>query len=268
MQNIPKPKDRGKKKKVENKKTLLKTADHSFKILMNMIMGIQIATQSTPNVTIYSESELKNYLNSLTYSIQTYNFGTRKQESYYIKEYAPVIFNNIRKLYNIDKETYTSSISPQDLITELMISSSTIIEELCSTGKSGSLFYYTRDGKLILKTISYNEYMFLKKILPNYYLYIKKNPNSFLPKFLGSYKLVRKVKKSKKRIYFLIMMNIFSTNKEIHYRYDLKGSKVGREVLNKMKLKPGEKITFALKDLDMEKLGQYILIGVRIFYYL
>ena len=39
------------------------------------------------------------------------------------------------------------------MISEMMISSSTIIEELCSTGKSGSVFYYTKDGKYIIKSI-------------------------------------------------------------------------------------------------------------------
>ena len=76
---------------------------------------------------------------------------------FFLKEYAGIVFNNIRLLLGIDKESFISSISPQEFVTEIMISSQTIFEELCSTGKSGSLFYYTRDGRFIVKTISKKE---------------------------------------------------------------------------------------------------------------
>ena len=148
-------------------KNKLKASDYSFKILLNMIMGIQIAVESTPNIS--NITKINQYLNSMTYSIQTINFGEDKQEIFLLKEFAGIIFNNIRKICGFSKEKFISSISPQDFITEMIISSSTIIEELCSTGSSGSLFYYTRDGKFILKTISKEEYRTIKRILPNYY---------------------------------------------------------------------------------------------------
>ena len=123
-------------------------------------MGIQIAVQSTPNIKLSNNSEeLKKYCTKMQYSIQTINLG-KKKEVYFLKEFAGIIFNDIRRLFGFDKEKFISSISPQDFITELMISSQTIFEELCSTGKSGSLFYYTRDGKFIVKTISKKEYKF------------------------------------------------------------------------------------------------------------
>ena len=130
-----------------------------------MIMGIQIAVQSTPNYEIDpNKDDLSKYLNKMSYSIQTTNFGEKKQETFFLNEYAGIIFNNIRHSFGYDKDSFISSISPQDFVTEIMISSQTIFEELCSTGKSGSLFYYTRDGKFIVKTISKVEYNFLKKI--------------------------------------------------------------------------------------------------------
>lgn len=273
VQNIPKrfPKMKSgsvklqSMKKTKNKNNLLKAADNNFKLLLNMIMGIQLAIQSTSNLKININEDLSKYLKTMKYSIQTINFGSKKQETFYIRECAGVIFNNIRKLYNIDKDTFISSISPQDFITEMMISSSTIIEELCSTGKSGSLFYYTRDGRFILKTISHTEYKFLRKILANYFKHLMDNPNTLLPKFMGCYKLVKKVKKSKFKVYFIIMDNIFSTNKEIHLRYDLKGSKIGRQVLKNPKeaFKGLNKLSYALKDIDLENSNQYFAIGEK-----
>jgi 1-phosphatidylinositol-4-phosphate 5-kinase len=259
MNNIPKSIVHEKKsKRIGNQ---LKATDDNFKILLNVVMGIQLAVQATPNIVVKEEDDYSNYFNSLYYSIQTTHYGS-KQEIFYIKEYAGIIFNNIRKLYDINKDTFISSISPQDFITGIIVSGSTIIEELCSTGKSGSLFYYTRDGKFIIKTVSETEYLFLKKILPNYFKHLKNNKHSMLPKFLGAYTLVRKTKSHKKKTNFIIMQNIFSTSRDIHIRYDLKGSKIGRQVLvedNKSKLEG--KCSFALKDLDLENLKQYFFVG-------
>ena len=236
-------------------KNKLKTTDYSFKILLNTIMGIQIAVESTPNINqIY---DINQYLTSLTYSIQTINLSKEKQESFLLKEYAGIIFNSIRKFYGFDKQRFIQSISPQDFITEMIISSSTSIEELFSTGRSGALFYYTRDGKFILKTISKNEYKTLKNILPLYYNHLMKFKNSFLPKFFGCYKLIRKVKKEKNYVYFIIMVNIFATHNNIHVTFDIKGSKVGRRVLDENNNEEINNIygkySYALKDCDLDK---------------
>ena len=247
------------------KKQIIKAPDQSFKILLNMIMGIQIAVQSTPNFKIDENDDLKKYLNSMLYSVQTTNFSIKKQETFFLKEYAGIIFNNIRKYLGFEKEAFIASISPQDFITELMLSSQTIFEELCTTGKSGSLFYYTRDGSFIVKTISKGEYKYLKKILPNYFRHLKENPLSLLPKFLGCYQLIRKIKKNKQKFYFIVMMNVFNTSKTIHVRYDLKGSTIGRKVLKGTSedSKIISKGDIALKDLDLEERNERAFIGEK-----
>ena len=249
-------------------KTKLKTSDDSFKILLNTIMGIQIAVESSPDIP--EVQNINQYLHSMTYSIQTSNISKNKHESFMIKEYAGIVFNNIRRLYNYDKESFIQSISPQVFITEIIISNTTSIEEFFNTGSSGSLFYYTRDGKFILKTIDKKEYKTLKRILPKYYEHLVKYKNTFLPKFFGYYKLIRKVKKKKTNFYFIIMMNVFSTKKKIHLRFDIKGSKLGREVL-KAKEKMGldyenilGKYNYALKDLDFEFFKKEIHIDLRV----
>ena len=64
-QNIPKTKIIKPKKQY-----LIKAPDYSFKILLNMIMGIQIAVQSTPNYEIEpNKDDLSKYLNKMSYSI-------------------------------------------------------------------------------------------------------------------------------------------------------------------------------------------------------
>ena len=247
------------------KKKIIGASDKSFEILFNMIMGIQIAVQAIPNFRINEREEMNKYLTKMVYSIQTVYLGKEKEESYLLKEFGGVIFNNIRLYLGINKDEFIKSISPQDFITELMISSQTIFEELCSTGSSGSLLYYTRDGEFIVKTISKKEYKFLKTMIGEYYFYLKENPLTFLPKLLGCYVLKRKIKKKSTNIYFIVMNNVFATNHHIDLRFDLKGSTIGRRVLtgtiNDSKIFVSGDM--ALKDLDFNKSDERVNIGYK-----
>lgn len=40
--------------------------------------------------------------------------------------------------------------------------------ELCSSGKSGALFYFTKDKKYLLKTIPEREFVKLRAVLKDY----------------------------------------------------------------------------------------------------
>ena len=253
------------RKIVPIKKKIIGASEKSFEILFNMIMGIQIAVQALPNFRIKQREEINKYLTEMLYSIQTIYLGNDNEESYLLKEFGGVIFNNIRLYFGINKDDFIKSISPQDFITELMISSQTIFEELCSTGSSGSLLYYTRDGEFIVKTISRKEYKFLKKILGEYYFYIRDNPLSFLPKLLGCYVLKRKYKKKLTNIYFIVMTNVFATSNHIDLRFDLKGSSIGRKVLSgtDKDLQTFTNGDMALKDLDFNLLNEKIAVGQK-----
>lgn len=102
---------------------------------------------------------------------------------------------------------------------------------LTSQGKSGSFFYYTADGKYMLKTIKYREYSFLRSILKDYYQHVKQNPKTLITKFFGLHKLIQKshTGSEESRSYFIIMANVFNTKDKIIERYDLKGSTYGRD---------------------------------------
>jgi 1-phosphatidylinositol-4-phosphate 5-kinase len=56
------------------------------------------------------------------------------------------------------------------------------LTELTSTGKSGSFFYYTENGRFLLKTVSVTEFHFLKSILKLYYHHIINNKDTFIVK--------------------------------------------------------------------------------------
>ena len=87
-------------------------------------------------------------------------------EAFYKMKYS---YKNNKRTLSLAKEKVIYSVDEYGHISDFLISSSsmpkmemiisntTSIEELFNTGSSGSLFYYTKDGKLILKTISKSE---------------------------------------------------------------------------------------------------------------
>jgi len=106
-----------------------------------------------------------------------------------------------------------------------MLGKITSLHEQCSTGKSGSFFYYTACGSFLIKTIHHKEFKFFKTILKDYYEYLKQHPYTLLMRIFG----LHKFKYRNKKLYLIVITNVFNTNKEIHVRYDLKGSVTDRK---------------------------------------
>ncbi|CAJ1338587.1 unnamed protein product [Effrenium voratum] len=134
------------------------------------------------------------------------------------------------------------------------------LSELSSEGKSGAFFYYTSDGKYMMKTVTHKEQMLLKKMLKKYYDHITQNQGTLLVRFLGLHCLsVRKDRKGSavQKVYFVVMGNMFNTPFEIHRRYDLKGSWIGRVTKIEEPIDP----SVALKDVDFTNAGECIRVG-------
>jgi|688.fasta_scaffold722283_1 1-phosphatidylinositol-4-phosphate 5-kinase len=95
----------------------------------------------------------------------------------------------------------------------------------------------------MLKTISHNEFEHFKRIMKDYYRHLLAFPHTLIARYLGLHKISFNEDGKVRRIYFVVMSNVFNTNLDIHQRYDLKGSLYGRFT----KTKDG---AVALKDLD------------------
>jgi 1-phosphatidylinositol-4-phosphate 5-kinase len=74
----------------------------------------------------------------------------------------------------------------------LMRGELTSFNELTSAGKSGSFFYYSANGKFILKTMTKEEFTVLLDILPQYYKHLKEHPDSLMCRYYGLHKIVFK----------------------------------------------------------------------------
>ncbi|KAG8050693.1 hypothetical protein GUJ93_ZPchr0009g730 [Zizania palustris] len=152
------------------------------------------------------------------------------------KDYCPLVFRTLRKLFDVDPADYMISICGDDALLELS-----------SPGKSGSFFYFTNDDKYMIKTMKKSEVKVLLRMLPAYYKHVRSFDNTLVTKFFGLH-CVKITGAIQKKVRFVIMGNLFCSNYTIHRRFDLKGSSHGR-----MTDKPIDQIneTTTLKDLDL-----------------
>eukprot|EP01114_Cavostelium_apophysatum_P019108 TRINITY_DN6059_c0_g1_i1.p1 TRINITY_DN6059_c0_g1~~TRINITY_DN6059_c0_g1_i1.p1 ORF type:complete len:537 (-),score=78.91 TRINITY_DN6059_c0_g1_i1:25-1635(-) len=198
--------------------------------LRTCVLGLRSLSSTGPiNTTDYNFA--------MSYKIS--RTGTQKRFS--VKDYSSRIFDRLRQQFFISNESYLKSWSnPNSLLAP-------------SAGKSNSLFLKSSDKKFLLKTISKSESKSLRLMLPLYYQHLSDFHQSLLMRVVGHHKIMRKGKK----IYCIIINNIFDTPLSLDEVYDLKGSKVGRETSENEKLKSTSRIW---KDNDFMKQRRQILL--------
>ncbi|XP_038697714.1 phosphatidylinositol 4-phosphate 5-kinase 4-like [Tripterygium wilfordii] len=152
------------------------------------------------------------------------------------KDYCPLVFRTLRKLFKVDPADYMISICGNDAL-----------RELSSPGKSGSFFYLTNDDRYMIKTMKKSEVKVLIRMLAAYYNHVRAFENTLVTKFFGLH-CVKLTGPIQKKVRFIIMGNLFCSEYAIHRRFDLKGSSLGR-----VTDKPESEIeaTTILKDLDL-----------------
>lgn len=148
------------------------------------------------------------------------------------KTYAPIAFRHFRALFGIKTDDYLLSVG----------STQNQLRKLTNPGASGSAFYLTHDDQFIMKTVQPKEAEFLLKLLPQYYMNLRQNPRTLLPKFFGQYCYIC----GGKNVRLIIMNNLLPSTIEMHQKYDLKGSTYKRKASSYERSKPSP--TF--KDLD------------------
>jgi hypothetical protein len=181
-------------------------------------------------------------------------------------DYAPLVFRKLREeLAGITEEDYMRSVGPEQLLGNMVLGSLSSLAELTTEGKGGAFFYYTADGRFMIKTVSSKEKRLLKQMLKEYFYHLKNNKDSLILRFYGLHGL--RVKRdpivfrqgkyrSDEKVFFLVMGNLFNTPLEVHKRFDLKGSWVGRSV-GRHPTDP----TVALKDNDFVDRGETVQVG-------
>ncbi|OBA23498.1 phosphatidylinositol-4-phosphate 5-kinase [Metschnikowia bicuspidata var. bicuspidata NRRL YB-4993] len=187
----------------------------NFVMAYNMLTGIRVAVSRCSGVMRKLNDADFRATKKLSFDMDGTELTPSSKYDFKFKDYSPEVFRELRSLFGIDPADYLMSITGKY-----------ILSELGSSGKSGSFFYYSRDYRFIIKTIHHSEHKQLRRILHEYYHHVKNNPNTMVSQFYGLHRL--KVKGGIKRVHFLVMNNLFPPHRDIHVKYDLKGSTWGR----------------------------------------
>ncbi|KAI8368395.1 hypothetical protein EDC96DRAFT_441502 [Choanephora cucurbitarum] len=187
----------------------------NYQLMYDMLTGIRIAVG---RVSAKIRRELVDddftAAHKLVFDVTGNELTPGVKYDFKFKDYAPWVFRYLREQFHIDPADYMMSLTNKY-----------ILSELGSPGKSGSFFYYSRDYRFIIKTIHHTEHKFMRKVLKAYYQHVCANPNTLLCRFYGLHRI--KLPHGRK-IHFVVMGNVFPTNKDVHETYDLKGSTFGR----------------------------------------
>jgi len=171
--------------------------------------------------------------------------SAKLQHPFKFKDYSPDIFRQIRRRFCIDSADYMVTLCGDFNFIEFM-----------SNSKSGQFFFYSHDGRFMIKTQTKDESKFLRRILPHYYKFVMENPNTLITRFYGMHRV--KMHHLRRKMHFIIMASVFDTSLEIHGRFDLKGSKIGRRASTKERNSNG-----VLKDMDLLDSGFRLQMGAE-----
>ena len=165
--------------------------------------------------------------------------------------YAPIIFRDIlvnnNKLVNFEKSL------------DVNMNAETIKKAGENKGgASGELFMFSHDNKLILKTITNDEFVVFTDILYNYSEYLKYNKSSQIARIYGMFEF--RFTDSEKTMKLIVMENLFTLpSNAILRKFDLKGSTFSRKVKKSYdgfdKYSPEKEV---MKDLDFLEIEKHI----------
>jgi len=147
------------------------------------------------------------------------------------KDYSPIAFAYLRRMFGVNEFDFLLSVCGNANFIEFI-----------SNAKSGQFFFYSSDGKYMVKTMTNAESKFLRRILPHYFRHCSQNPNTLMTKFLGMHRV--KIYHLRRNVKFVIMNSVYYTDKILQSFYDLKGSVTGRDS------KPGQDVK---KDNDLRR---------------
>ena len=225
---------------------------HELYTITGMMLGLRLAvgrsnTASVQNLLLGDFS----YVEKISFPPSGNNqppFRTPPHQlahTFKFKTYAPLVFSKLRDFFGVDSMSYMLSVCGNYNYLEFI-----------SNSKSGQFFFYSHDGRYMIKTQTNEENKFMKRILPHYYRYVTENPHTFLVRILGMHRV--KMYHLNRKTHFVIMESVFDTPEPIQKVYDLKGSLVGRSASQKDRDNGG-----VLKDNDLIDDGVKLELGSK-----
>lgn len=223
----------------------------NFVMAYNMLTGIRVAVSRNAGVMKKLDDSDFKKTTKLTFNMDGSELTPSSKYDFKFKDYNPAVFRELRTMFGIDPADYLVSITGKY-----------ILSELGSPGKSGSFFYYSRDYRFIIKTVHHSEHKQLRKVLREYYNHVKENPNTLISQFYGLHRVKMSFGSGYRKVHFVVMNNLFPPHRNIHLKYDLKGSTWGRITrIPKECLQSGDLSQLTLKDLNWLERHEKIKFG-------
>jgi hypothetical protein len=242
------------KKKKKSLRKQLKLYDENFCIAMSFVNALNkslfLLKNDKHKMPSGKDFELENMISLADLNKSIYDYCE-------FIDIAPIVFQRIRFYDGISNEDFIRDIGYNDFKAIFSKKMQSLNEEK-STGKSGSVFFQSSNGKYFIKTIRDSEVKVLRRTLKDYFTHLENNPNSFLSRYYGLHKLrFYKNNKLKKNFFLVIMNNVFHNGQKPispETIFDLKGSTYKRRTPEeKLKLKAAGK---DLNFLDIIEQGE------------
>jgi len=190
--------------------------------------------------------------------------GRRKKVLANVTAYAPEAFSDLRYRFDINEREFFEALASNGPYVSFQSNSK-------GAARSGGIFFFSKNGAYMVKTIKKAEAGTFLAMLPRYYRHMKKySRRSLLTRFCGMYKVTLRDMSEKKQsgnilnkllpekseeeeYVFVIMNSVYPAegSQFIAERFDLKGSTVGRECSAEEKEK--KRNDAVLKDLDLAR---------------
>ena len=192
---------------------LISAGHESFELIFMMLMGIRTSVgrfcAQAPDARELAPSDFEQQWEGDFLSKGSAETPAHGHVDFRFKDYAPLVFRQIRERFGIEAPDYMLSLTSEYVLVEMFTNS-----------KSGSFFFYSSDFRFILKTCSKREAAFLMTALPQYHSHLMLNRYTLLSRIFG---LHRVQMRSGRRVFFVVMGNVFPIDRPVHERYDLKG---------------------------------------------
>ncbi|KAG0680255.1 Phosphatidylinositol-4-phosphate 5-kinase [Pichia californica] len=206
----------------------------NYAIVYDLVTGIRFSvSRCSKNPVSVNDASFEN-VTKLIFNRQGNAQAPPTKYEFKFKDYAPEVFRDLRRIFNVNQADYLMSLNDE-----------IGVRAVGSSGKSGSSFYYSNDRKFIIKTIHRSEHKHLRRILKDYYHYVKNNPNTLLCQFYGLHRLKMTTRTGTVKVHVLVMNNLLPPLVNISDSYDLKGSTYGRKTTEKKRLEGS-----CMKDLN------------------
>ena len=198
-----------------------------FDIILNILVGIRRALSSVvrlPGQELTEYQYRKKMSTESDWIDQTKLESKARVRSFKFTDYAPMVFAKLRERFRISENDYLNSLGPEQIIKSFLTSNFDILYELCSSGQSGSLFYYTKNKKYMLKTIPHREFVKFRAVLKEYFMHMRDNPDSLICRFFGLHMVRFTDQTGKKQTMYIVIMNNVFKDFSVSEFFDLKGS--------------------------------------------